>query len=53
MTDKSNASGEALAAVRRQQWQAKLQDAFHDEWIEVAGDVDGTYRWERKKREQR
>ena len=48
MTDKSNASGVALAAVRRQQWEARAQSSFKGELIEVAGDAPGSYRWIQK-----
>jgi hypothetical protein len=49
MTDKSNSSGTALAAIRRQQWEARTQNSFKGELIEVAGGAPDTYRWVQKK----
>ena len=48
MTHKSNETGMSLAAIRRQQWQARTQSSFKGEMIQVAGEVRDTYRWEPK-----
>ncbi|MFT4550302.1 MAG: hypothetical protein ACI9UA_005700 [Pseudoalteromonas tetraodonis] len=54
MMDKSNSTGEALGAIRLQQWQIRTQAAYPGEWIEVPGGVEGTFRWaaaEKKKQD--
>lgn len=50
MTDISNRTGDALAAVRRDQWQKRAAASFEGEWIEVEGEVPGAYRWAEAKR---
>lgn len=37
-----------LSEIQEEQWRARVRDSFKGEWIEVAGEQDGTYDWVRK-----
>ncbi|MEZ5304667.1 MAG: DUF1318 domain-containing protein [Verrucomicrobiales bacterium] len=36
--------------IEKEQWQARISAAFDEEWIEVAGERDGTYKWVQKEK---
>lgn len=48
MTSSANDRGVNLRVVQNEQWRTNIQSAFDGEWIEVEGDVEGTYQWEKK-----
>ncbi|MEM9478434.1 MAG: DUF1318 domain-containing protein [Verrucomicrobiota bacterium] len=48
MTSSANDRGVELRIVQTEQWRTNIQSAFAGEWIEVDGDVEGTYKWEKK-----
>ena len=43
-------SGETLEAVQRREGEQRASASFEGEWIEVAGEKSGDYRWAKKKR---
>jgi Protein of unknown function (DUF1318) len=45
MRNEALTKDQALHEVEKDQWQRRIDKAFKGEWIEVAGDKDGTYQW--------
>lgn len=37
-----------LTEIQAEQWRARTRDSFKGEWIEVAGEKEGSYEWARK-----
>ena len=48
MTDISNKSGKNLPEVQQDQWRKRVAASFGGEWVELEGEVEGTYRWQEK-----
>jgi hypothetical protein len=45
MRDQAQKSNRTLIEVQQEQWKLRSAKAFKGEWIEIAGEKEGTYKW--------
>lgn len=45
MRDQAQKSSRTLMEVQQEQWKLRTAKAYKGEWIEVAGEKEGTYKW--------